>query len=122
MNTTTLNDLMQVDHVIRVDGDGCITDADGMYAPELMMETDDDGQILDSHERAYIDEVKRQGWDLLTGWTGQYSYHGPIMHSSEYVGGHLEDHIRETPGFYAVITVECDDDEAAGWTIAYREA
>jgi hypothetical protein len=42
------------------------------------------------------------------------------MHTSEFVGGGLEDHIRETPGSYAVVIVRCDDGEDAGWAVAYR--
>jgi hypothetical protein len=42
------------------------------------------------------------------------------MHPSEYVGGGLEDHIRETPGTYVAIVVRCSDGEDAGWAVAYR--
>jgi hypothetical protein len=121
----TLNQIMEFDHVIRVGPDGTITGkVPGVHAPELLMSTDDDGQILDEHERDYIGQAKRQGWELLSGWTGQSGYSGVVMHASEYVGGRLEDHIRETPGLYAVISVETDDDseDAAGWAVAYREA
>jgi hypothetical protein len=120
----TLNEIMQFDHVIRVNADGTIDESvPGVHAPEFDVETDEDGQILDEHERAMIEEVRRQGWELLTGWTGQYAYSGPIMHASEFVGGGLEQHIRETPGLYCCVTIETDDDhdEAAGWAIAFRE-
>jgi hypothetical protein len=45
------------------------------------------------------------GWTLLSGFTGQDGYNGPVMHASEYVGGGLERHIRETPGYYVVLIV-----------------
>lgn len=117
-----LNDVMEFDHPVRIDPDGSVHDGlAGVYAPELVMETDDDGQILDQHEQDYIEQARRQGWELLTGWTGQYSYHGPVMHPSEFVGGALAGHIRETPGTYVVITVECgQDSQPAGWAIARR--
>jgi hypothetical protein len=115
-----LNDVMEFDHVVQVGEGGAVTDAEGVYAPELHMETDDDGQILDAHERDYIEQARRQGWQLLTGWTGQYGYRGPVMHSSEFVGGALAEHILETPGTYVVTAVETDD-EPAGWVVAYRE-
>lgn len=120
-----LNEIMDFDHPVLVGPGGTITDKlPGVYAPELHMETDDDGQILDEHEQDYVEQARRQGWELLTGWTGQYSYHGPVMHPSEFVGGALADHIRETPGIYVVVTVETDDDseDAAGWAVAYRPA
>lgn len=122
--TRALNDIMEFDHVIRVNSDHTITDSvPDVYAPELMMSVDGDGQILDAHEADFIRQAESQGWTLLTGWTGQYLYHGVVMHSSEYVGGSLAEHILDTPGLYAIISVETDDDseDAAGWAIAYRE-
>lgn len=118
-----LNDLMDIDHVISVDGDGIVTDASGVYAPELLMPVTSDGQILAQHEADYTDQARRQGWQLLSGWTGQSGYRGPVMHSSEYVGGGLARHILETPGQYVVTTVETDDDDeqAAGWVVLFRE-
>jgi hypothetical protein len=115
-----LNDIMEPDHVIAVDEDGHITEPSGIYAPELEMGTDGDGQILDEHEAAYKADAARQGWQILEGFTGQHAYRGPVMHPSEFVGGGLEDHIRETPGSYAVVIVRCDDGEDAGWAVAYR--
>jgi hypothetical protein len=117
-----LDEIMEFDHPVRVGEDGSVCDGlEGVYAPELVMETDDDGQILDQHEQDYIDQARRQGWELLTGWTGQYSYHGPIMHASEFVGGALADHISETPGTYVVISVECgQDSQPAGWAVARK--
>jgi hypothetical protein len=119
-----LNEIMEFDHPVQIGPDGEVTEiGPGVYAPELLMETDEDGQILDEHEADYIEQARRQGWELLTGWTGQHAYHGPVMHPSEFVGGALSDHIRETPGTYVVITVETDDSEdAAGWAVAYRPA
>ena len=115
-----LNDLMDIDHVITVDEGGHVTEPQGIYAPELEMEVDGDGQILDEHEADYKAEAARQGWELLEGFTGQHAYRGPVMHPSEYVGGRLADHIRETPGTYVVIVVRCSDGEDAGWAVAYR--
>lgn len=107
----TLNDLMEFDHVIEVHEDGTISEPQGIYAPEML-----------------DDELDRQGWTLLTGWTGQYGYAGPTMHASEYIGGALERHIRETPGVYVAIVAYASADESieesdgnpvdAGWAIA----
>jgi hypothetical protein len=117
-----LNDRMEFDHVIRVGPVGTVYDNEGSHAPELVMETDDDFQILDEHEDGYRAQAERQGWQLLTGWTGQYGYRGLVMHPSEYVGGQLAEHILSEPGEYVVIAVECDQDsDPAGWAIAYRE-
>jgi len=122
-----LNDLMQFGHVIRVHSDGSITEPRGIYGPEEMyMETldDDAGSIMQSHEDAYAAEVERQGWQLMRGYSGAYlAGRTYIMHPSEYVGGGMEQDIRENPGLYVAITIETLDDsgDAAGWAVAYRE-
>lgn len=112
---------MQFDHVIRVDADGSVTEPTGVYAPEIHVSADDDGQILDSDETEMREYVERQGWTLLTGYTGQHGYHGPIMHPSEFIGGTLARDILAAPGLYVALVVDTlDDDEPAGWAVAYR--
>lgn len=123
---STLDDVMEFDHVIRVHADGTITDENGVYGPEgVEMETldDDAGSIMESHEIAYAAEVERQGWQLMRGYSGQYAVKGSnyIMHTSEYIGGRMESDIREAPGLYVAIVIECDDGQAAGWAVAYRK-
>lgn len=129
----TLNDIMQFDHVIRVKN-GEITETDfpiSIHAPELMIGTDADGQILAQHERTMIHDALRLGWTVQTGWSGQYSYSGPIMHPSEFIGGALADHIRETDGYWVAVSADMwplkDDDgnditdSPAGWLLLHRE-
>jgi hypothetical protein len=107
----TLNDIMDPDHIIQVQPDGTITEPQGIYAPEL-----NDG------------ELEGDEWSLLDGWSGQYSYRGPIMHPSEYIGGALADHIIENPGYYVAVMNYMDDDgdgngvEPDGWAVAFKEA
>lgn len=126
----TLDDLMEPDHVIQVHENGSITEPKGIWAPEIYVTADKDGQILAADEKAMIEHVKSQNWELLTGYTGQQSYNGPLMHASEYIGGGLETAIRSTPGFYVALVVDIlgdqDDDSEpvesvnAGWAVAYR--
>jgi hypothetical protein len=118
----SLNDQMSFDHVVRVYPDGFVIEAEGMYAPEFEIEVDKNGQIVVHGEREMRKQLRKQGWDVLTGFTGQYGYNGCIMHDSEYIGGGLEKHIRETPGYYVACAVRCSDGEYAGWLVAYREA
>src|ERR1700756_4699835 len=129
MAVYSLNDQMGFDHVIRITADGTVEDAPGEYAPEVTVECADDecGSITREAEAAMIASVEAQGWELMTGYTGQYSYRGPIMHRSEYVGGMLEDDIRSTPGLYVVVEPtgiysseeleEANADEPIGWVI-----
>lgn len=133
-----LNAFMAIDHVVHVHADGTVTDDDtaGLYAPSVECDYSGpfaDAQISDAQESDMIDFVKRDtGWTLLTGWS-----HGgglAIMHQSEFIGGHLADHIRETSGYWVAVTVELhpgEDDpeyddgngesETAGWALAFRE-
>lgn len=118
-----LDKIMEFDRVIRVNADGTVNaNVPNVWAPEVYVGTDEDGQISDDDERTMISELRSHGWELLTGWTGQYSYNGPIMHPSEYVGGRLAEHILSTPGLYVVVAVETldDNEESAGWAVAYR--
>lgn len=131
----SLNDQMDFGHVIRITRDGTVIDAPGEYAPEVPVECADDdcGSITREAEAEMIARVEDQGWELMTGYSGQYLYHGPIMHASEYVGGGLEDDIRATPGLYVVVeptglyeTEEQEEQEernggqAIGWVVARK--
>lgn len=121
-----LDDIMQFDHVIMV-RNGAITEPTGIYAPEVLFGSED-GQILAMHERHVREDLERIGWTVETGWSRQYSYSGPIMHPSEYIGGALADHIRETDGYWVAVSAEMwpyeeDDDspEPAGWLLLHRD-
>ena len=104
----SLDDIMEFDHVIHVDTDGAITEPRGIYAPDLW-----GGELLSP-------SAEEGGWRLLSGFTGQHGYNGPCMHPSEFIGGHLEDHIRETPGFWVALVCADEDGEAYGWVVAHR--
>lgn len=134
-----LNQLMSIDHVVRVREDGTVTDqgTTGVYAPEVSCEYSGpfaEAQISDEQERDMIDFAKRDtGWELLTGWSRGGGL--AIMHPSEYIGGGLADHIRETPGYWVAVSVELyptetdpeyrdgnGESKSAGWALAYRES
>lgn len=109
----TLDTLMLMDHVIRVDADGLVhDDARGMCAPEINMQTDDTGSIFAEHDAALIADLERQGWTAETGWTGQYGDHktSPVMHTSEFIGGSLAEHIVTTPGYWVACAVDVDSE------------
>lgn len=96
---SALNDVMEFDHVIVVGEDGTVSDAEGVYAPELY-----DGEVS-------------SGWSLMGGYSGQHGHSGPIMHSSEFIGGGMADDILSTPGIYVAV-VDCASDDADGWAVA----
>jgi hypothetical protein len=117
-----LNDMMEFDHVVMVRADGTVTGGPpGVHAPESVIETDADGQVLASHEQEWRESLRRQEWEVFTdGYSGQYGYAGPVMHSSEYIGGHLAEDIARAPGLYAAVLVDCADGEPAGWAVVFR--
>lgn len=123
----SLNDKMDFDHIVTVDAEGNVTDSTEDEYFELTCVLGDDGEW---HDEFSIPE----GWELLSGFTGQYGYNGPVMHSSEFIGGGMERHILETPGHYVALVVEshcgyteehCSEEsgcdcEPAGWAVAYK--
>lgn len=120
-----LNEIMEFDHVIQVHADGSVTEPRDVHAPEVNISCDPEGQISDADDRDMIASVKAQGWDLMTGYTGQHGYRGPIMHVSEYVGGGLERDILAEPGYYVVCEPSLPDHgdgEPVGWVIARKDA
>ena len=124
--TTQLNERMEPEHVVEIHPDGSVTDGPaGVYAPEVSVDLDDDGQMI-SLDPSDIQIDSR--WSLLTGYSGQHGYSGPIMDPAEFIGGGLERDIRSTPGIYVAVTViglrpdgssNCDDD-CVGWAVARR--
>lgn len=69
---------------------GNVTDSSG-YAPDVTVY--DDGTIEGA-----------DGWEPVTGFTGQYGYNGPVMHPSEIMSNSsMEEFVRENPGTYALV-------------------
>jgi len=99
---TTLSEIMDFDHVIMVRADGTVTDdtPNAPYAPEM--------------DNGGMEETGYASWELMTGYTGQYGYHGPYMHSSEFIGGRMARDILATPGYY--VSVYTPDLE--NWAVA----
>jgi hypothetical protein len=137
----TLDALMTADYVVRVLDDGTVSeDTSGVYAPELNVTLDADGQTVDIDAADLIATAKRSGWGIETGWSNQYAYAGPFLHSSEFIGGGLAEHILETPGYWVVVVPsvtsghctdgdnlcgDCVREEERGsddWLILHREA
>jgi hypothetical protein len=122
------------------------------YAPESI-DIDYSGSwdmpdILEEHERAALDSIEN-GWRALTGWADDGSLF--IFRSGRrYLGQYLEEHIQETPGLWAIVSVEmyppqCDagedgmpcaeykahercehadypaESQAAGWALIHKE-
>lgn len=101
-----LNSVMEFGTVIRIDGNTLTTDL-SVYAPEVTQECDASG----SHTGE--PKIEGEGWEFLTGFSGQYGYGGPHMHQSEYIGGGLARYILDTPGEYAAVMPYLWSDDVA---------
>lgn len=67
------------------------------------------------------DPIAPDGWEYLTGFTGQYSYNGNTMHPSEFIGGRLADHILSNPGYYVAVEIDALDWSIEGTTDIHAE-
>lgn len=108
-----LNAIMEFDHVIQIIEDEGLMEIDGVWAPDVHSYEDDNGQ-----RRVTVDS----GWTLMTGYSGQYGYSGPVMHPSEFIGGAMARDILAEPGIYvAVVVSDLDDEENDdGWAVARK--
>lgn len=114
----------EFDHVFTLNTDGTITEPAGVYAPSVYHDPDGDVTI-----DAWPAGTR---WTCMTGLTGQDSYHGAVMHASEFVGRGVAqamfDLTEDGPVTFALVVVYClpdedepdADDDVAGWAIAYR--
>lgn len=99
--------------------DGTVIERHDLYAPTVT--NDPDGDV----------DVDGEGWECLTGMTGQYGYNGAGMHASEYIGTGIAERLYdmavtaaedgERLAFVAVVIDDADDGEPDGWAIAYRK-
>lgn len=120
-----LSRLMEFGHVVQVLADGIVTDvaqdmpSDYPYFDEVLyLEPDGgDGDL----SLGFTDP-----WRLMSGYTSQHGYNGPVMHPSEYIGGKLARDILATPGLYVAVLVdsmydadgtELEESDTEGWAV-----
>lgn len=107
-----LSDLMDFDHVIAIGPNGEAYDnIRGKFAPDCF------------NVDPYRNDI--EGWELLSGYTGQHGYNGPWMHDSEQLSGRMVDDILDRPGYYVAVYASYPDEESdetyeEGWAVAYR--
>lgn len=113
-----LNEFMEFDRVIRSNGNGTFEHLRDEYAPEV--------HVYETESGEWELEDLSGGWEFLSGFSGQHGYDGPLMHSSEYIGGGLAEHIAAVPGLYVAAAAyplpldEDDDAEPTDWVVLYR--
>jgi hypothetical protein len=110
----SLHSTMDFDHVIEVMADGGIVHRSDLHAPEVS--DDGGGQVF----------ISPDSWSLLDGYSGQQGYSGPVMHSSEFIGGSMERDILAEPGVYVAVVVYDSTSQAeegiSGWAVAKQDA
>lgn len=107
-NGDWLNRVMEIDHPVRVNEDGSVTDHGiTVYAPESVIETTHDGSVLQKHQDGWTARMRLRGWEPLAGYSSEYLNRGAIMHACESIGSMLERDILATPGIWVAVTVEC---------------
>ena len=118
----SLSHLMDFDHVIQVHDDGAVTEPRNVYGPERLEHSEGENGRPDPD--GLLDD-----WQLISGFSGQYRYAGPIMHNSERIAGPIARHIIENPGLYVALVCywpddpdndPADGDYIEGWAIAHR--
>jgi hypothetical protein len=81
-----LNGWVEFDSPFEVDGEGNVRQKWELYVPSY-----------------FDDEIDGSGWETWSqGYTGQYSYQGPVMHNSEYLGGRMASDLLAEPGVYVL--------------------
>lgn len=113
-----LQKIADFDHPFTVDEHGNLADALGENAPEVFHVEGVPGVEL---------EIGGPWHTVSDGFSGQDRYRGPVMHSSEYLGGGIADHVLSEPGTYVVCSVEVlpDDEDPeplpAGWVVLKKD-
>ncbi len=109
----------EFDHPFTIYPDGILTDAGpGIYAPDVT--NDPAGDV----------EIGSSDWQAMVGLTNQWSYHGAVMHPSEFVGEYIaaamRDHAHDAghPVTFAIVEVRDEDGQHSdgdpiGWAIVY---
>lgn len=112
MNVTVdnLTNAIEFDYVFRVNEDSTITFMEDMYAPGVY---EDESDVI----------IEDSTWEVLSGYTQQYGYHGPVMHPSEQLGGRLARDILDNPAYYAIVEVYdmgTSGEDVIGWVVVSR--
>lgn len=142
----TLNSAVEFDSPFTIGhtddaGITAIERADGVYAPEVYLYVDKDGNGVGKEQIDLKDWDEATQWEAVNGYSGQHGYAGPTMHASEFLGGSMaHDVLADKGATYVVVSVEClpdwevdqdneDDvdlemtiqDNPAGWMLLKRK-
>lgn len=129
-----LRKIMQPDHVVRILDDGTVDNPGNMphvRVPEAILgacwDEHGDPHVHFGHETEFVRRMDREGWEVFQGRVSHGVRLGPVIDDTYYIGGALEEIIRDRPGFWVRHPVDLfppDGGEpvAAGWALLHREA
>lgn len=108
-DSNSLNSMIEFDSPFQVHEDGTVT----TYLPSVYSPS-----VNDWEGNTGKPEIEGSGWDFVDGFSGQYSYSGPVMHNSEFLGGGMAKHVLDHPGIYVVTAVwhSFDEEDEYGQT------
>lgn len=100
---------LDFDHVFTLSPDGTIgRPGRDLFAPSVF------------HDEELDVWIDGPGWEALAGMTGQYAYHGAVMHPSEYIGGNVAarmlDYVDDAPEAFTITSVEVMPEDHADVT------
>ena len=82
--------------------------ADGVYAPEVTLYVDKDGNGVGEETIDGTPWKESKRWEAVNGYSGQHGYSGPVMHASELLGGTMaRDVLADKGTTYVIVSVEC---------------
>lgn len=108
---TSLEDILDWDHVVEVHANGDITTPNSEWAPTL-----------------FNGELDSSDWTMIDGYSLQYCYSGPIMHDSEGLHWGMCEMILDNPGYYVKVPAYYDDEDnpdesiTEGWALCFKES
>lgn len=107
----TISRFVEFDSPFLVHDDGKhISREDSVYGPELLIGND----IQEDKKKLTVPFPGYPQWELVSGFSGQDSYPGPVMHDSEFLGGGMARWVMENPGIYVMTSVMWDDESDPG--------
>jgi len=130
----SLREMMDHDHVVEVGHGGAVRVlpyGESPCVPEIDLDANwdehGDPHVHPDHERGFVGAMRAKGWDVFEGRVSHGVYLGPIIHDTYYIGGALEEIIRDRPGFWVRVSVETfppdgGESAAAGWALLHRES
>lgn len=135
--TRELNAILEFGRVVKVGVNCTLSDSAAWQAinhPDMLyMELDEDGQCITSDNSDGVKalcDTNLGDWTPVAGYSGAQgsTSRGFVMHTSEFIGGGMGNHVIGTPGYYVAVLVDGllpdgnpdGEDTLIGWALLHR--